>query len=87
LCALWRGCSVRESYRHNEAVALILNVQPGSIVFLDCGCMGSACPARPEQRVLVIVERPCELHEQGGRPQLRYLDPLDSVDPFMRAET
>ena len=66
-------------------MALILNVQAGSMVFLDCGCSGYRMPSRPEASVLVIVERPCELHAHEGRPQLRYLDQLASVSPFTQS--
>jgi hypothetical protein len=55
-------------------VTLILNVQAGSLVFLDCGCQGHRMPSRPDAPVLVIVERPCEAHLTDGRPQPRYLD-------------
>ena len=62
----------------------ILNVHAGSLVFLDCGCHGYRMPSRPEQPVLVIVERPCEQHRTGGHLQLRYIEPLVSVSPFSR---
>ena len=64
---------------------LILDVQAGSLVFLDCGCQGYRMPQPPERPVLVIVERPCESHVRDGSPQLRYLDPLESVTPFTQA--
>ena len=65
-------------------MTLILNVQAGTLVFLDCGCQGRRMPSRPDAPVLVIVEGPCEAHLKDGRPQLRYLDPFESVSPFTR---
>jgi hypothetical protein len=41
-------------------------------------------PGHAGRPVLVIVEYPCELHEQQGRVQLREVEPLTSVSPFTR---
>ena len=66
-------------------MTLILDVQPGSIVYLDCGCLGYRMRQPLEGPVLVIVERPCESHVRDGSPQLRYLNPLEGVTPFTQA--
>jgi hypothetical protein len=62
----------------------IEQVPAGSLIYLDCGCHGYRMPSFRDSPVLVIVERPCRMHEHAGRPQLRYVDPLGNVTPFTK---
>ena len=66
--------------------ALIEQVPVGALVFLECGCRGYRMAGHAGRAVLVIVEHPCELHEQRGRVQLREVEPLTSVSPFTRPD-
>ena len=65
---------------------LIQDVHPGSILFLDCGCMGWKLVSPPKGPFLVLVERPCLEHLPEGAPQARYLEPETAVRPFLRGE-
>jgi hypothetical protein len=65
-------------------MTLLVNVQPGSLVFLECGCNGYRMRSLEEGPVLIIVERPCATHGPDGRPQLRYVDPFESASAFGR---
>jgi hypothetical protein len=65
---------------------LIEQVPIGALVVLDCGCRGYRMAGHPGRSVLVIVMWPCDLHEADGRAQLREVEPLTDVSPFIRPD-